>query len=478
MKITLITVCKNEADILPFFFRHYEPFVDQFVFFDNESTDDTSRIIAERDDSLRIAYNSLGFLKEEVLTMIRSHAYQNLALDSDWFLIVDTDEFLWHPDMRSYLEACLAKGITLPRVKGYNMYSSETPEDDGNNLLTDSIRTGIANHMFDKHAVVHRSVSVNYGWGSHRCNPRGNIKYSDQSDILLLHYRRSYIGKEKPLREYRLARNKRFTPRTVELCGMNQSGRSRGIRVITTEEGQRYAVGVFPEEQKQQLDATFAAASHGDPEAQHRMGLCHFYGHGTPIDYVNAAKWSLEAAKGENKFAQYHTGFAFLYAVGVEKNMTEAIRWLRQAAEQGHAHAQKELGLLMLDSYPSTPLEETQKWLKAAAEQGLGETAACLERICRRPDYGISNLEEANHWRRVAAENNHTLSMFNEGVECYNSKQFEDAFYWFLQAYDRGLKDAETMLKKMFELGLGAPQDLAGSIEWFKIKILFAVGDF
>ena len=140
MKIVLIAVCKNEEQLLPFFFRHYKDIVDEYVFFDNGSTDGSTDLIRQQANTKLIEFNTFGYYKEETLTFIRNHAYNQLRLDADWFFIVDVDEFLWHPDLRAYLEQCLKDGITMPRTAGYNAYAEQMPEDDGSTLLSDVIR--------------------------------------------------------------------------------------------------------------------------------------------------------------------------------------------------------------------------------------------------------------------------------------------------------------------------------------------------
>ena len=42
MRVDLYTVCWNEADFLPFFFRDYDPWVDRYVVYDDGSTDGTA----------------------------------------------------------------------------------------------------------------------------------------------------------------------------------------------------------------------------------------------------------------------------------------------------------------------------------------------------------------------------------------------------------------------------------------------------
>ena len=48
MTIHLYTFGWNEMRIIGFFFRHYEPWVDKFIFFDDGSTDGTLELLASK----------------------------------------------------------------------------------------------------------------------------------------------------------------------------------------------------------------------------------------------------------------------------------------------------------------------------------------------------------------------------------------------------------------------------------------------
>ena len=48
MTIHLYTFGWNEMRMIGFFFRHYEPFVDKFIFFDDGSSDGTPELLASK----------------------------------------------------------------------------------------------------------------------------------------------------------------------------------------------------------------------------------------------------------------------------------------------------------------------------------------------------------------------------------------------------------------------------------------------
>ena len=47
MKITLYTISHNEQLILPHLLNYYSTIVDKIIVYDNESTDDTLKILSE-----------------------------------------------------------------------------------------------------------------------------------------------------------------------------------------------------------------------------------------------------------------------------------------------------------------------------------------------------------------------------------------------------------------------------------------------
>jgi Glycosyl transferase family 2 len=94
--IHLYTVCWDEADMLGFFFRHYDPWVDRYVIYDDGSTDGSLEILrahakvevrsfsCTEADSFVLSQNAL---QNEMWKESRGHA--------DWVVITAIDELLW-----------------------------------------------------------------------------------------------------------------------------------------------------------------------------------------------------------------------------------------------------------------------------------------------------------------------------------------------------------------------------------------------
>ncbi len=179
---------KNESVIMPFFMRHYERFADLIIACDNSSSDGTHNFVVRNPKGLIRSYDTGGVLKDGLHRDMKSGIYKTLP--GDWFIVVDCDEFIWHPDMRGYLKWCESSGITLPQVEGYNMIGPPTgvPIDDGKSLLTDLIPNGVRYSFYDKKAVIHKDVDINYMIGCHYANPTGRVVSSPTAEIKLLHY--------------------------------------------------------------------------------------------------------------------------------------------------------------------------------------------------------------------------------------------------------------------------------------------------
>jgi glycosyltransferase involved in cell wall biosynthesis len=216
MKIKVVTVCKNEERIMPFFIKNYEPWVDEILVIDRYSTDKSVEIaldLGKGKTKIQTWSKDTGhYLDDIVLQEIRNTAWKDGAENFDWMVVCDNDELLYHPKMYDTLLDFNKRGITIPNVVGYDMASMDFP--DCNLPIVDQIKTGIRSRNYTKNIIFNPKKISSMGWseGSHNSAPVGEIIYPKYGDdvLKLLHYSRLsysyYINKAK-IRHSKLSEN-------------------------------------------------------------------------------------------------------------------------------------------------------------------------------------------------------------------------------------------------------------------------------
>jgi glycosyltransferase involved in cell wall biosynthesis len=200
MKIHLYALCWNEADILPFFFRNYDPWVDRYIIYDDGSTDGSIEIL-QRHPQVEIRSMSRQFSDSHTMSQMKllNEVWKESRGKADWVILVDMDEHLFVPQipMRSLLERYKSEGSTLVPALGFQMLSENFPEADEYLAKTRSI--GTPWHMMCKVSIINPDAieETNCFKGRHTAKPSGQIKLPKRDEILLLHYK--YLGFERTL---------------------------------------------------------------------------------------------------------------------------------------------------------------------------------------------------------------------------------------------------------------------------------------
>ena len=197
-RIHVYTVVYNEEFLLPYFLRHYGAFAQKIVCFDNMSTDRSAEIIARHPTAVRIPFDTGGKYLERALLRQR-HRYKESKGAADWVMVVDADEFLYHPQLPALLASYQRAGITFPKVEGFDMVAEESPSTDGQ--IYDVIKTGTPNPWYCKRAVFNPELDVTYSAGCHKAAARGNVVESEHAEIKLLHY--AFAGRAFYMRRQR-----------------------------------------------------------------------------------------------------------------------------------------------------------------------------------------------------------------------------------------------------------------------------------
>lgn len=190
--ICLISPCYNEEDILPFYLDYYTNFigVDKIVLYDGGSTDNTPNIIKNY-NNVEFIVNRADKMDERDLTGIRNNGWKKYKDLYDWIIVCDMDEFIYHPNLKNKLNEYRENGITIPLVAGFDMISENFPQFEKGVYITEIIKNGVKDPEYlNKKAIFNgKKVNINYKFGTHDCEPIGDVFFSNKEEIKLLQYK-------------------------------------------------------------------------------------------------------------------------------------------------------------------------------------------------------------------------------------------------------------------------------------------------
>jgi glycosyltransferase involved in cell wall biosynthesis len=188
--IHLYTFGWNEMRMIGFFFRHYEPWVDKFIFFDDGSTDGTLDLLASK-KNVEIRPFTYAFPDSFSLSVQawRNSCWKESRGAADWVIVTDADEHLHHPALSSYLARCKDEGVTYMPALGFDMVTESFPQPQEN--LATSRTIGAPSAVYSKLRIFDPVAieEVNYRIGAHTASPSGRLVLPAQDDLLLLHYK-------------------------------------------------------------------------------------------------------------------------------------------------------------------------------------------------------------------------------------------------------------------------------------------------
>lgn len=177
--------------MLPYFFRHYDSIVDRYFVWDSGSTDRSLDLLRHH---RRV---TVGRFERGESFILSATAHYNECWKvsrgaADWVIVVNVDEHLYHPRLRSYLRSRGGAGVSIVIAEGYHMVSHTFPWT--RQPLWRVLPHGARDRHWDKPQVFdpNRIQEINFAPGRHAAEPIGNVGVVRTNAVRLLHYK--YLG--------------------------------------------------------------------------------------------------------------------------------------------------------------------------------------------------------------------------------------------------------------------------------------------
>jgi hypothetical protein len=185
VSLDVYTMTWNEEYMLPYFLRHYEQFADRIFVIDDESTDAT-RDIAAAHPKVEVLPCPFSGLQEILKARTFSRIYRGISRGvADWVIVVDCDEFIYHPRLLEVLAEQKATGAHIIKPdRGWMLGARETPQTTGQ--LYDSCTLGFPKRAYAKPVIFNPSADVWFTPGQHFVRSQG-AQVAHGTGIQLLH---------------------------------------------------------------------------------------------------------------------------------------------------------------------------------------------------------------------------------------------------------------------------------------------------
>jgi hypothetical protein len=207
LRIVLITFGWNESQILPMFLDYYGNQVDKIIYFDNNSSDDSVEIIndwnQDNNNKVEVKYfETNNEIRDDLLTQNKNNIWKDYKDNYDWFIIVDTDEFLvpsqkYKFNIKNLITSIVEqqKYTTDSEIGGIGSVGYQMVHPRYN---FHDIKKGTKCNKFDKVCCWNTKLlkEINYSPGCHNCDPEfitKNIKIMSGNNTMQLRHMK-YVG--------------------------------------------------------------------------------------------------------------------------------------------------------------------------------------------------------------------------------------------------------------------------------------------
>ena len=176
MDINIFLLCYNEGYLLPHTINHYKKYLPscKITIYDNESSDNSVEIAKSLGCEV-ISWSSNNIHNEYIQIDLRNNIWKTVK--NGWIIMADMDEFICVTEIELLEE--MNNGTTILHIEGRDMIG-ESDTLDLTDINLQEIKKYIDHSGESKNLCFLREkiTEMNYGPGSHFCDPNGEIKYS------------------------------------------------------------------------------------------------------------------------------------------------------------------------------------------------------------------------------------------------------------------------------------------------------------
>lgn len=180
--IEIHALCHQEAKIIPFFMRHYTQY-GQVILYEGHSTDG-SRDLARSLGATVIDFDTDNQVRDDLFTELKNTCWKGST--ADWVMVVDMDEFIYHPDMIQFLKT-INESVIVPAY--FEMLHDEFPKVEPSQQLYDVVQMGFPIKPKISVFKPRKIKNTNYGAGMHDALPEGDVSILKNSGVMCFHMR-------------------------------------------------------------------------------------------------------------------------------------------------------------------------------------------------------------------------------------------------------------------------------------------------
>lgn len=227
MIVHLHTICHNEIELIPFAIKYWREFIDHvYVYLMSSSNDGSREYLQKFPDYITIIDIEDNNNKSNQRNIdIKNNKWKISKGIADFVIVTDFDEFVYSPIIKNELLYMKENGLTIAKPITYHLISKENISNLNLNddiFLHEQIKLAYDNAAhkelckadFGKYILFNPNEinDINYSVGAHKINPKGNVKYYDDSCIFLIHAKS--LGLERLINNYKI-QNSRLSKQDI-----------------------------------------------------------------------------------------------------------------------------------------------------------------------------------------------------------------------------------------------------------------------